>query len=319
MNLALIDLGSNSARMYLLRQEKDGTFSCFARRRVMTRLREGMQDGVLALEAMERTLGVLKQFSQEIQESKASVLAIATAAVRSAKNGNDFAGRVLDETGIRLFIISGNQEAALGLEGVLAGLPNFSDGIIFDTGGGSTEIILAQNGTALDKISLPFGAMSIAETYFQSQTNSVTALERAKKELSDALAQVPFLSKATGLPLVGIGGSVCALGHLAHHLHPDQFPSEIHGVSFSPQQVKDYFRILFPLSPDQRQALGVEAGRADTICAGLLPTLLLFDCLSAPQLTLCTWGLREGLLAHLSKGDLRQHLAEPELFLKQFV
>lgn len=313
MKLALIDLGSNSARMYLLTLGADAKLSLSSKRRVMTRLSEGMEkDGCLQPLPMARTCGVLKTFAEEIHRTGAYTLAVATAAVRKAKNREEFLQKVENEAGIHLTVISGELEAFFDFQGVMAGLPDLNHCLICDTGGGSTELILVKDRIMKAKISLPFGAMTLTDTYGQK-------LEQAEESLIQQFTEVSFLPEAEGLPLVGIGGSVCALCGIDQHLQKITKPKDVHGYSINPRRVRELYNILSPLSPMERTQKGVEQGRADTVCAGFLPSMLLMEKLHAPNLILCTGGLREGIWAELEREHPEYYLSHPELFLEKYV
>ena len=306
MKLGLIDLGSNSARMYLV-SLSGGRYEILARRRVMTRLSEGMgEEHVLQENAIERTIQTLQAFGKEMKAEDAYPFAIATAAVRHAANKTEFISRVRRDAGFDLMVLSGQTEAQFDFLGVMAGLSGISDGLICDTGGGSTELILAKNGMMQAKTSLPFGAMTLTDAYG-------TDLLAGKSYLLQHFAQISFLSEAKGLPLLGIGGSVCAFGHL------ERRDKNIHGYSISRGRCRELFDTLLPLTPEQRSGLGIEPGRADTICAGFFPSLLLMEDLSLPHITLCTSGLREGILAELTKDNPETYAKNPELFLEKYV
>ncbi len=308
MKLGMIDLGSNSARMYLLSYE-EGEFRYLARRRVMCRLSEGMdRDGMLKEPAMARTVAVLGEFAKELAKEDAVPFAVATAAVRKANNRLAFLERVEKGTGIRIFVIDGNLEAYLDFQGVLASLPWMQDCLICDTGGGSTELILCKNRQLKGRISLPFGAMTLTERYGQR-------LEDGKEEVRLELAQIPFLQEAKGLPLVGIGGSVCALYGLSR---PER-EAVPNGYTVERAKAEEIFRRLYPLTPEERMAEGVEPGRADTICGGLFPAMVLLEDLEMPSVTLSLGGLREGMMAELKKGNLEYDVQNPAEFFEKYL
>ena len=310
MKLGLIDLGSNSARMYLL-SLKDGKFRLLQRYRVMTRLSEGMgEDGLLQSVPMERTAEVLCQFAEEMKKEGATPFAVATAAVRKAKNRDAFLQLVWERAGFPLFVIDGETEAYFDFQGVMAGISHIDDCLICDTGGGSTELILVKNRTLIEKVSLPFGAMTLTDAYGQN-------LEDAKQDLTQKLDTVSFLDCAKGLPLIGIGGSVCALGVIDQSLKGNK-PCDIHGYALSPKRVEELFTLLHAMTPEERMKIGVERGRADSVCAGFLPSLLLCGRLKSPSLTLCTGGLREGILFELERENPDFYSKHPEQFLEKF-
>ena len=237
MKFALIDLGSNSSRMYLLEEEEDGSIRILTRERVMTRPSEGMGDAQRIREdAAARTAAVLKKFHTMAEDAGAKILAVATAAVRKAKNGAAFCERVERETGIRLNVISGQLEAFFDFQGVLAGLPQQKDALICDTGGGSTELILVRNGRIGGRISLPFGAMSLTDRFLREGDLAENAA-RVKEALAKAWDGVPFLKEAVGLSLIGLGGSAVALPAI------DRILSQNKTAAFSPHgYVKTYER-----------------------------------------------------------------------------
>ena len=259
-------------------------------------------------DAVSATIAVLTEFSRELAREDAIPLGVATAAVRKAENRIEFLNRVRRETGIPLYVISGEAEAYFDFQGVLAELPQLTDCLICDTGGGSTELILCKNHAMSGKVSLSMGAMSLTERYGQRVLEGET-------ELTAQLNGLPFLQEAMGLPLVGIGGSVCALFGLDH---PREGAS-LNGYTFTPERVADLFAMLYSMKPADRIALGVESGRADTVCAGLFPALLLLRKLQMPFLTLSTGGLREGIMAELEKENPEFYVQNPKEFFEKYL
>jgi len=308
MKLGLIDLGSNSARMYLL-SLVNGKWQILVRRRVMCRLSEGMgEERRLQPEAMARTVEVLQAFAKEMQKEDAHPFAVATAAVRKAVNREEFLQKVKTEVGFPLSVISGELEAFFDFQGVLAALPTMENCLICDTGGGSTELILCKNRTLTAKVSLPFGAMTLQERFEQAVLEGEAALDAE-------FDKIPFLQEAEGFPLVGIGGSVCAL----YGIDTSKNKGELNGYTLSPHEVEAMFSKLYPCSAEERMAMGVEKGRADTICAGLLPSLCLLRRIHAPSLTLSTGGLREGIMAELEKENPLFYVQNPEEFFEKYL
>ncbi len=320
MKIALIDLGSNSARMYLTEVTETGEVRYLKKERVMTRLSEGMGgDKRLQPLPMERTCNVLRTFSEKIRESGAMPLAVATAAVRKAENGGDFCRRVFRETGLNLYVISGQQEAFFDFQGVLFGLKAVDNCLIFDTGGGSTELILVKNRTLREKISLPFGAMSLTDHYLRKNPGweGVKAVAAAVEE---QLRKAAFLEEATGFPLIGLGGSAAVLAGLDQRLLTGSLREiDPQGYSLTGERMEVIFRELQRRTPKERvEELGLEPGRADTVCAGILPGCLLMKRLSAPRMQICTTGLREGILAMLIREGLSESMSDTAAFLRKF-
>ncbi len=305
--LCLIDLGSNSARMSMAELTDAGYVECY-RRRQMARLSEGMQtDGILQEAAQTRAISALSDFAKEAKEENAPIIAIATAAVRRAKNGPAFCERVFAETGITLSVISGKQEAYFDFYGVLSSLPEEKDCLIMDLGGGSVELILVKDKEMQGKISLPFGAMTLTDRFFREHSD----LAGAREMISSLFLEVGILEQAKGLPIIALGGSAGALPPLDAQLRNQEKP-EVHGYSLTQQDVQTIFDILYQIPPEKRISdFALEPGRADTICAGILPHLLLMEQLGSPYLKTCTAGLREGILALLSHNPNPENMPNP--------
>ncbi len=299
--IALIDLGSNSARMSVAELTDRGYRELF-RRREMVRLSEGMNlTGSLLEEPQSRAISALSRFREEAEAEHAEILAVATAAVRRAKNGAEFCRRVLAETGIAIRVISGKDEARYDFYGVVSALPQAGDCLIADVGGGSTELILAKDKAMQGKISLPFGAMTLTDRYFREGQNVASA----KEEILSLYREVNLLEDAKDLPLVVLGGSGGALPYLDASMQGLSALPDVHGYSLTPERLEEIFDELLSKSPEERIALwNLEQGRADTICGGILPLLLLMQETKAPSMTVCTAGLREGILYLMSRGEM---------------
>lgn len=320
MKFALIDLGSNSSRMYLLEEEEDGSIRILTRERVMTRLSEGMGDAQRIREdAAARTAAVLKKFHTMAEDAGAKILAVATAAVRKAKNGAAFCERVERETGIRLNVISGQLEAFFDFQGVLAGLPQQKVALICDTGGGSTELILVRKGRIGGRISLPFGAMSLTDRFLREGDLAENAA-RVKEALAKAWDGVPFLKEAVGLSLVGLGGSAVALPAIDRILFEHETAAfSPHGYVIKRNHMDAIVHALVTRTPAERtDELGVEQGRADTILGGILPGYTLMERFTLPQTVVCTAGLREGILAVLQREGIAAAFSDLRAFLKKY-
>ena len=268
------------------------------------------EDGLLKSIPMERTAEVLCRFAKELKQENASPFAVATAAVRKAKNRDVFLQLVKERAGLSLFVISGETEAYFDFQGVMAGISHINNCVICDTGGGSTELILVKDRKMTEKISLPFGAMTLTDAYSQD-------LETAKGAVMQQLSTVSFLDDAKGFPIIGIGGSVCAIGALDQSLTHGE-STDVHGYELSLKRMEELFDLLATKTPQERMAIGVEKGRADSICAGFLPSLLLARQLTSPSLTLCTGGLREGILFELEQANPEQAIQNLEQFMEKF-
>jgi len=162
---AAIDLGTNSCRLVVSDSKGNYVYNQSA----ATRLGEGMSlNNCFTPEAVERGISVLKEFGDIINSDNCRYRAVATAACRMATNGAEFVKRVKDECGVELEVIDGVEEARLNLLGAMANADSTKPYVlVYDIGGGSTEITLANNpeGKIIHTISIPWGARNSSEKF----------------------------------------------------------------------------------------------------------------------------------------------------------
>ncbi|MBQ9757483.1 MAG: Ppx/GppA family phosphatase [Clostridia bacterium] len=293
--LAIIDLGSNSVRMSLFEINTDLTFRQTAAYRSMIKLSEGMtEDMCLKSEAQLRAIKALIEYKNILaQKGITSVRAVATAAVRKAKNGKQFLSSVKELTGIIVEIIDGETEARLDCLAVSHTL-SIKDAVICDIGGGSTEFIAFKNGEMLSPaISIPMGSRSLFETFFW-EGETPDAIRQATTFVKEQLESIPWLLKMQNAPIAGIGGTLRALAkyHLA-----DESSNPIKNHEIQAPEIDALFDTIKTTPTVQRSTFaGIGKERCDIILAGLLPLMELKSLTNSPRLIVSDVGVREGLL-----------------------
>ena len=290
-NFAIIDLGSNSVRRNINAIEKDGSWSTLQKLRATVRLSEGMSsDNFLKENAINRVIDALCDFCDKAKEYKCvSIAAVATAALRNAANKELFLTRVKEKTGIDFEIISGEQEAFYSFLAVreTVGIEN---GVIYDTGGGSTEIKHC--------VSLPLGAVIMTEKFRKSSQMHLY------KYVSSYIGGIDWLDECEGLPLYGIGGSARALAMLykKENLGIDAFD----GMKIPYASVAKIYQSIFLIPVEKRKDIkGMEISRADIILAGLTPLKVLMDMCGGSSVTICASGVKEGVFFRMKDEILR--------------
>lgn len=300
-NFAVIDLGSNSVRMSVNSLEKDGSWSILEKLRATVRLGEGMtSDNFLKEEAITRVIDAIMAFAETAREYKCvSIAAIATAALRRAANKELFLDRVKKQAGIEFEIISGEQEAYYSYLAVRETV-GISDGVIYDTGGGSTEIILVKKGEIKHSISLPLGAVMMTE---QMSKKSQMQLY---KYVSSYIGAIDWLDKCEGLPIYGIGGSARAMAML--YKKEQISPDKIDGVKVPYHAVAKIYQNVFATPIQKRKDIkGMDISRADIILAGLTPVKVLMDMTGSPNVCVCAAGVKEGVFFRLKDEIMRSN------------
>ena len=217
--VAIMDLGSNSLRMMIVRIGENRVTSVLNQVKQMVRLGEGaFEEHRLQPEPMRRTIAALRGFAGMCRSYGVDeVVALATAAVRDADNGQEFMDEIRRETGIDFTVISGREEARLICRGVSVALEPFAGKRMFiDIGGGSTELSVASGGNILELESLKLGAVRLAGLFPCSGTVSPQRYAEMQKYVRDH-AVLPLQRMEAQGPgeLVGSSGTIQSLAEMA--------------------------------------------------------------------------------------------------------
>ncbi|MFQ5988971.1 MAG: Ppx/GppA family phosphatase [Candidatus Methylomirabilales bacterium] len=299
---AAIDVGTNTIRLLVADADDAATYRPVFQDQVITRLGERIQEtGVLGAAAVDRTIEVLQRFAQTAKDLGAQeVVAVATSAAREAKNQREFLDRVRRETGLKLQIASEEVEATLTALGVSHALgPAWSNMLIIDIGGGSTEFISLKQEKLAGHLSLPIGVVKITEAYLESDPPSEEELETASRSLRETLSRVPAsLDFPDGAAFVGTAGTPTTLAAIDLDLVTYD-GKRVTGHRLSRGRIQELLEHLcsLPLS-ERRKIVGLEPARADVIVAGTLLTREVMALFGLDQLIVSDGGLREGILLH---------------------
>lgn len=297
MRKAAIDLGTNTAR--LLIAETDGeTITPILVKRHITRLGGGFtREQGLSIEARERTLAAMRDFAKEMAAHRVTALrAVATSAVRDAKNGREFCAEVFDEAGIKLEVIDGHEEGLLTLKGVFCGIDDKrGDFLVFDIGGGSTEYTLSSGEEMRFTRSLPLGVVRLTEG-----KGSVAEMEeKIDRELSGLLEEMEregMRVEPGRCTLVGTAGTATTVAAIDLEM-TDYDYRRVNNHAVSLERIRAIFAKLLPLSPSERlQVAGLEKGREDLIIAGLVLMIRTMETFGIDRLKVNDFGLLEGIL-----------------------
>lgn len=317
---AAIDLGTNNCRLLIARPNGKGqaqpftVVDAFSR---IVRLGEGLgQTGVLSEEAMDRTVAALNICAGKIRKQKAArVDAVATEACRQAANYNEFVERVARDTGIKLRLISGQEEAAIGLAGCASLLNNSSPrALVFDIGGGSTEVswidTTSERPRVLASRSVPLGVVILAEKYGDglelSEENFeaiVRSTRRAFKQFSKRHGIADAVERGE-VQMVGTSGTITTVAGL--HLNLSSYDrSRVDGMSLRVAEAQAVIRDLRARDNESRAMLGcIGRGRSDLVLPGCAVLDGLTKLWSVPTLSVADRGLREGMLLRMMQGKM---------------
>jgi exopolyphosphatase/guanosine-5'-triphosphate,3'-diphosphate pyrophosphatase len=300
MRIAAIDIGTNSIHMIIVQVRPDLSFEVIEQEKDMVRLGAGGLDGrSLTPSAMAAALQTLNKF-RRLAESRQvdEIVAAATSATREADNGGDFIAEVDRQTGIRIKVISGTEEARLihlaACYGVDVGA---TTAVVVDIGGGSVEVTLGTATKVVQGKSFKVGVIRLTERFVKSDPLAEHDERRLVKHLNrDTGTYLDQLSKAGFDRVIGTSGTILSLGTLALTDATGQ-AGDLRNQRVSAKAIhKVRKRLVEANIEDRLQMPGMDPRRADLNVAGsvLLDTIL--RRLGAEDLTLCDLALREGLV-----------------------
>ncbi|MFK4871732.1 Ppx/GppA family phosphatase [Novosphingobium sp. ZW T3_23] len=313
---AAIDLGTNNCRLLIARPSGENFTVIDAFSRVV-RLGEGLaQSGRLSDAAMDRTLAALRVCADKLMRRNVYLArSVATEACRRAENGPEFIERVREETGIALDIISAREEARLAVLGCHVLLEEgFGPAMIFDIGGGSTELVLIEStGTVpriLDWQSVPWGVVSLTESCGPEGATLEERLARYRHMHGLVSESFSAFAKRVGparesasqtgpLRLLGTSGTVTTLASL--HLELPQYDRRmVDGLIVPAESMRAISSRLSSMSiEDRREVNCIGRERADLVVAGCAILESILDLWPAARLGVADRGIREGILRSL--------------------
>jgi exopolyphosphatase / guanosine-5'-triphosphate,3'-diphosphate pyrophosphatase len=290
--IAVIDIGSNSLRLVVF-ERFGATLMPLLNEKVMCGLGRGIartgrlnRDGVaLAYANLQRFVALARALNAD------HLMAIATAAVREASDGQAFAAEIERQCGVSVHIVAGDEEARLSAAGVLAGIPS-ADGVVGDLGGGSVELVRIMGGrgdggaTIGEGISLPLGPLRLAE--FGDNPDALHAAIRRSVQSAD------LLRAASGKPLFLVGGAWRAIARL--HMEQSHYPLHIiHQYTVQRRSAEAFIEVLAGMSRRSLERITtVNRKRLELVplAAQILHELIAIG--QPEQIVFSAYGLREG-------------------------
>lgn len=303
--IAVIDIGSNAIRCTVAEVGPGTELVVLADERAQTQLaRDLVSTGSLAADRMDDSVAAILRFRDLARSLEAGhVRAIATAAVRGARNGAMFAERVLCETGLRIEIIDGAREAELALASAVATFTLPDPVCIADIGGGSLEVVVRRKGAPDTSASLPLGAVVTSNRLTAGEDPPSSAfLDRIRSSIRDELA-ASLGDRPDPVPHAVCSGSTITslIGAAAASRGED--PLDIHGTSATIEEIADVAARVCATTLAERGLIpGIPAYRAQSVLGGSLVMLELFDLLGTRSVTANRKGIREALLREMARG-----------------
>ncbi len=291
--LALVELGSNAVRCLVASILPGVGFQVLQEERVQTRLSAG-RPGVLSPTAIRETTDTVRRFVREARrEYQPRILAVATSAVRDATNRDELLEELQRGAGVSVRILSGLEEALLGTQAALRSL-SLRNGTVADLGGGSLQLSQVRDGEIASATSLPLGSVRTTSRFFKSDPPTTQQVQTLRQEVQHQLAK-NFSASAPSGEMVGLGGTIRTLGRM--HLTAINKQRSRQGLSLQRADITALRERMEKLPARERTQLGgLKEERADIIFAGTVVIEEVMRLGNYRTLTICTEGVRQGLL-----------------------
>jgi exopolyphosphatase / guanosine-5'-triphosphate,3'-diphosphate pyrophosphatase len=308
---AIIDLGTNTFQLLII--EQDGhNFKTIHEESYAAKIgMGGISSGIITEEGIKRGVKGLQYFKQMSDNEgiiTENVLATATSAVRNAKNGDDFCQRVLVETGIKINVISGEEEATLIYEGVKLGIDIGTEpSMIMDIGGGSVEFIICDKNRIMYKKSFEIGGQRLMDKFMNTDPISPRSVGALRDYLEEQLMPLTnAVHQYAPVCVIGSAGSfetLIDMFYMKNHGHlpmPEQISFDLPIIEFY-----DSFLKLVSKNHDERMALaGMKELRVDMIVVGVCLIDFVLKRFDIQQIKVSNYALKEGVLfREMVKGE----------------
>jgi len=300
--VAFLDIGTNSIRLLVVRFSESGSWKVLTDQKIVVRLGEGeFGKNRLTQEAINRAKIALIRFIQLAREVQAEdIIAVATSALREAENRSDLIDQITSQTGVKITVISGNEEARLIWLGIRKDIHCKNTHTLFiDIGGGSTEVSIGDAYDQLFSCSLKLGAIRTTQAvvpagYQKSYTNNL--LDKLKSSILEQITPViPDLQNYSCLQAYGSSGTILTLEAIARN-YRETAPDHIAGI-LTPHELNQVLEHLGEKSlEDRRKVEGLNPARADIIIAGACILQMILQKADVQEIEVTDRGLRDGLL-----------------------
>jgi exopolyphosphatase / guanosine-5'-triphosphate,3'-diphosphate pyrophosphatase len=295
LKLAAIDIGSNSIKVVVVESVDSDSFNVLASDRATVRLgQETLVNRHISDAAMRRAIDCLKRFRSLAEDhGTEDVSAIATAFLREADNAGEFVRVVEEQTGVRVALLSGIEEARLiGLAASHGCTEKGVTSLNIDIGGGSTELSIFRDDEPIIVRSVPIGAVGLTDRFVRSDPPALHELEALRSEVRVSLHHtVGELRKHSWTSVTATSGTATTIGVALSHILPPV------STTITIDQLRGLVKKLCELTiAERRNVMRIPAERADIIVAGGVVLEEVMGALAIDSLRTCDWSLREGVI-----------------------
>jgi len=295
--IGIIDLGSNSARLVIADMFTDGHYMVVDELKESVRLGQDMdRDGFLKPQRVAETIKTLKMFKRLCDASGVErIVAVATAAVRRAKNQRSFLDEIQATCNLKIRVLSEEEEAILVYRGVINSM-DIPKGLILEIGGGSTKIVYYNRRNLLHYASLPFGAVTLTDL-FSNDATPEEAAAHVEEFFTEQLKKLDWLKEVDPeAQMIGVGGSFRNLFKIVKLVK--KYPLDtVHNYNVAVEDFTGIYNMVRALDVEKRKKIkGLSPSRADIMPAAMAIIKSFVEYMNISKFTLGASGLREGLM-----------------------
>ena len=298
IRISAIDIGSNSIRQTIADVSPTGVIRVVDELKAAPRLGAGLSTrGSISEIAVQNALSTLSRMAtlaNQLGVKRTEV--VATSAVREATNGEQFLRLVRAETGLKIRILRGEDEARLAFRSALAHFDlAVGRAVVMDIGGGSLELALSADGLVDRLISLPLGAIRMTERYLASQKKK--GMRKLRKHVRLELRRHVSARHWHAARIICSGGTFTTLASIYLARIGMESAKTVHGTVIPRAELEHIVSMLLDMSPEERQTVpGLSAARSDIIVGGLAVAAEVAARVEARELVVSGYGIREGIL-----------------------
>lgn len=296
--IGIIDLGSNSARLVIVNLFADGYFMVIDELKESVRLGQDMErDGFLKPARVADTIRTLKMFKKLCDASGVTrIIAVATEAVRRAKNQRSFLDEIQATCGIQIRVLSAEEEATFVYRGVINTM-DAPKGLILEIGGGSTKIVYYNRRNMLNYVTLPFGAVTLTGLFAEEGVKPEVQAAKIEEFFTHQLKDIEWLKEVDpDTQMIGVGGSFRNLFKIAKILN--KYPLDtVHNYKMYVEDFEPVYNTIRVLDLDKKKKIkGLSTDRADILPAALAIIKSFVSFMNNDMFTISGAGLREGIM-----------------------
>ena len=291
-------MGSNSARLVIVNIFEENYFMVVDELKESVRLGQDMErDGFLKPQRVSETIKTLKMFRKLCDASGVTrIIAVATAAVRRAKNQRSFLDEIQASCGIKIRVLTAEEEAVYVYRGVINTM-DVPKGIILEIGGGATKIVYYNRRNILNYVTLPFGAVTLTGLFADGDLKPEEVSRKIEEFFTEQLKQVDWIADVDpDVQMIGVGGSFRNLFKISKMVH--KYPLDtVHNFTMMAEDFMPVYNMIKVLDLDKKKKIkGLSAERADILPAALAIIKSFVSYFNFDRFIMSGAGLREGIM-----------------------